>query len=142
MNFNNNNNTSLSKKNLLYSSFNQINDCIIFGTNTGFYVYTLDPFKKIIARKITGGVSIVKMLFKSNIILFVGNVEKGVYPNNKLIVYQLFKSGETYSAEIEKPFKIIVGNVRGIEGTYNSNNIDFISNANRLRVNTILFNDE
>lgn len=87
MNFNNNNNTSLSKKNLLYSSFNQINDCIIFGTNTGFYVYTLDPFKKIIARKITGGVSIVKMLFKSNIILFVGNVEKGVYPNNKLIVW-------------------------------------------------------
>jgi cytoskeletal protein RodZ len=73
---------------------------------------------------------------------FVENCWVEISSNNKLIVYQLFKSGETYSAEIEKPFKIIVGNVRGIEGTYNSNNIDFISNANRLRVNTILFNDE
>ena len=73
---------------------------------------------------------------------FLENCWVEISSNNKLIVYQLFKSGETYSVEIEKPFKIIVGNVRGIEGTYNSNNIDFISNANRLSVNTILFNDE
>ncbi|MFQ3340335.1 MAG: hypothetical protein ACI9SS_000638, partial [Gammaproteobacteria bacterium] len=27
-------------------------------------------------------------------------------------------------------------------GSYNGNFIDFITNANRLRVNTIIFNDE
>jgi len=80
------------KKNLLYASFNQTHDCVIFGTDTGFYVYTLDPFKKIIARKIVGGVSIVKMLYKSNIIIFVGNVNKGLYPNKKLIIWDDHKS--------------------------------------------------
>ena len=53
--------------NLLYSSFNHTNDCVVFGTLNGFYVYTVSPFKKIISRKIMGGVSIVKMLYKSNI---------------------------------------------------------------------------
>ena len=121
MNFNNYNYTNLSKKNLLYSSFNQINDCIIFGTNTGFYVYTLNPIKKIIARKITGGVSIVKMLFKSNIIIFVGNVEKGVYPYNKLIVWDdhkrevigeiSFKS-KILNIELTKEIIVVVCNLK------------------------------
>jgi WD40 repeat protein len=73
--------------NLLYSSFNHTNDCVIFGTINGFYVYTINPFKKIISRKITGGVSIVNMLYKSNIIAFVGNEKNGLYPNNKLIIW-------------------------------------------------------
>ena len=72
---------------LLYSAFNQTCDCVIFTNQTGFYVYKLEPFKKIISRRIEGGVSIAKMLYKSNIITFVGNVKKGLYPNNKLIIW-------------------------------------------------------
>ncbi len=116
MNFSNiNQSNSSTKKNLLFASYNQLNDCVIFGTNTGFYVYTLVPFKKIIARRITGGVSIVKMLFKSNIVIFVGNVEKGLYPNNKLIIWDDHKReviGEiafkTKILNIELTKKIIV----------------------------------
>lgn len=94
MNFNNISDRSneFTKKNLLYASYNQSNDCIVFGTYTGFYVYTINPFKKIIARKIVGGVSLVKMLYKSNIIIFVGNVDKGTYPNNKLIIWDDLKA--------------------------------------------------
>ena len=44
--------------------------------------------------------------------------------------------------DIEKPFKVVVGNADNVEGTYNGDSIDFITNANRLRVNTIIFNDE
>jgi hypothetical protein len=44
--------------------------------------------------------------------------------------------------DIKKPFKVVVGNADHIEGTYNRDSIDFITNANRLRVNTIIFNDE
>ena len=73
--------------NLLYSSFNHTNDCVVFGTLNGFYVYTVSPFKKIISRKIMGGVSIVKMLYKSNIIVFVGNDNTSLYPDNKLIIW-------------------------------------------------------
>jgi cytoskeletal protein RodZ len=73
---------------------------------------------------------------------FLENCWVEISSNKKLIVYQLFMSGESYSINIEKPFKIIVGNATGIQGTYNGNKIDFISNANRLSVNTISFNDE
>jgi len=79
--------SSSTKNDLTYASMNQTNDCLVFGTNTGFYVYTVNPLKKIIARKIPGGVSIVKMLYKSNIFVFIGNVEKGLYPNKKLIIW-------------------------------------------------------
>lgn len=72
---------------LLYTAFNQTGDCVIFTNRIGFYVYKIEPFKKIISRKIDGGVSIAKMLYKSNIITFVGNVVKGLYPNNKLIIW-------------------------------------------------------
>ena len=84
--------SNYSKNDLLYSSFNQTKDCVVFGTKTGFYVYTLNPFKKIIARKITGGVSLVEMLYKSNIIIFVGNVDSGMYPNKKLIIWDDHKN--------------------------------------------------
>jgi len=76
-----------NQNNLLYSSFNQNNDCVVFGTTNGFYVYSLYPFKKIISRNIEGGISIVKMLYKSNILVFVGNTKHGLYPNNKIIIW-------------------------------------------------------
>ena len=47
---------------LLYANFNEKNDCIIFGTTIGFYVYTREPFKKIISRRIIGGVSIILII--------------------------------------------------------------------------------
>jgi hypothetical protein len=50
--------------------------------------------------------------------------------------------GDIYMLDIQKPFKVVVGNAENVEGTYNGNIIDFITNANRLRVNTIIFNDE
>jgi len=41
------------------------------------------------------------------------------------------------------PFKVIVGNADYVNGTYNGDVIDFITDANRLtRVNTINFTDE
>ena len=65
-----------------------------------------------------------------------------VYSGDELVANQLFKSGDIYLLDIKKPFKVVVGNADHIEGTYNRDSIDFITNANRLRVNTIIFNDE
>ena len=65
-----------------------------------------------------------------------------VYSGDELVANQLFKLGDTYLLDIKKPFKVVVGNADHIEGTYNRDSIDFITNANRLRVNTIIFNDE
>ena len=65
-----------------------------------------------------------------------------VYSGDELVANQLFKSDDTYLLDIKKPFKVVVGNADHIKGTYNRDSIDFITNANRLRVNTIIFNDE
>ena len=73
--------------NQTYISFNQTEKYACFGTDIGFYIYSLNPFRKILSRKIDSGVSIVKMLYESNIIIFVGKEDKGLYPNNKLIIW-------------------------------------------------------
>ena len=109
--------TKFGDNNLLYTSFNQTNDCVIFGTKTGFYVYTIEPFKKIIARKIPGGVKLATMLYKSNIVIFVGNVDKGLYPKKKLIIWDdhkrsvigeiLFKN-EILNIKVTKQIIIVV----------------------------------
>ena len=65
-----------------------------------------------------------------------------IHSNDLEIVSKLFNSGDKFKIVIERPFKIVIGNADAISGTYNGNIIDFISNANRLRVNTIIFNDE
>ena len=65
-----------------------------------------------------------------------------IYSNNELIEYQLFQAGDTFSLPIEMPFRLVIGNAESITGSYKGNLIDFITNANRLRVNTIIFNDE
>lgn len=65
-----------------------------------------------------------------------------IYSYDELIINRLFKYGDSFEIEIKRPFKIVVGNAEAIEASYNSNNIDFIANANRLNVSTIMFNDE
>ena len=65
-----------------------------------------------------------------------------IYYENELVANQLFQTGDTYMLDIQKPFKVVVGNADNVEGTYDGVSIDFITNANRLRVNTIIFNDE
>jgi len=65
-----------------------------------------------------------------------------IYSDDNLVEYQLFNAGETFRKIINRPFKIVIGNADAVYGTYNGNVIDFITNANRLRVNTVIFNDE
>jgi len=78
---------SKTNNNLLCGNFNEEKDCVIFGTKNGFYVYTIYPQKKIISQKITGGVSKVFMLHRSNIIFFVGNVDSGDYSKQNLNIW-------------------------------------------------------
>ncbi len=71
----------------IFTSFNQTENFVCLGTNYGFYVFLVNPFRKVISREIEGGVSLVKMLYDTNIFLFVGRTDTGPYPNNKLIIW-------------------------------------------------------
>ena len=80
---------------------------------------------------------------KNNLTLsFLNECWIEIYFENELVANQLFQTGDSYMLDIQKPFKVVVGNADNVEGTYNGVSIDFITNANRLRVNTIIFNDE
>ena len=89
----------------VFISFNHTNNYCCFGTSIGFYIYQINPFQKVLSRKIDGGVSIIKMLHESNIILFVGKTDRGLYPNNKLIIWDDNK--EEVIGEIEFKTKIL-----------------------------------
>jgi len=65
-----------------------------------------------------------------------------IYAYEELLISRLYKNGDSFEFEIERPFKIIVGDAQALEASYNGNNIDFITNANRLNVSTVMFNDE
>ena len=65
-----------------------------------------------------------------------------IYVHDELKINRFFKYGDSFEIEIERPFKIVVGNADAIEASYDGNNIDFITNANRLNVSTVIFNDE
>ena len=66
-----------------------------------------------------------------------------IYENNEILETKLFFPGDIYERVIEQPFKIVVGDYEAIKGSYNTKEIDFLVNANRLtKVNTIYFNNE
>ena len=75
-------------------------------------------------------------------LLFTKECWVEIYSKDILLVSQLFNEGDIYNKIMQKPYKIVVGNVDAVTGTYNGIKIDFITNANRLNVNTIIFNDE
>lgn len=68
-------------------NLNQDSTCICVGTNQGFRIFHLDPFKLISERKIPGGISFCQMLFRTNIVCFVGTGDNKSYPNFKVFVF-------------------------------------------------------
>jgi WD40 repeat protein len=68
-------------------SINSTNRYICIGTENGFNIFSISPFKKVISRDIEGGVSVIKMLNESNIFLFVGRSETSIFTPNKFIVW-------------------------------------------------------
>ena len=59
-----------------------------------------------------------------------------------LTISNLFSKGDFYKLQIFKPFRIVVSDSFALTGTYQGKNIDFITGANRLGVNTLDLNPE
>ena len=98
-------------------------------------LYSVDQ-EKISSNKLTIDDNLLKLEFS-------GECWIEIYVDEKIVEAQLFKAYDTYKIEIVMPFKVIVGNADYVNGTYNGDVIDFITDANRLtRVNTINFTDE
>ena len=92
------------EENILYVSFNQDGSYFCVGTEEGFMVYKTFPLKISCKRDMGGGIGIIEMLNRSNIIALVGGGKNPKFDENKVIIWD--DSTCKISAEIAVTYNI------------------------------------
>jgi WD40 repeat protein len=74
---------------MLWLDINQDQTCFVVGNESGFRIYQLDPLQFTHSRYFdgAGGIGIVAMLFRSNILALVGGGRNPRYPPTKVVLW-------------------------------------------------------
>jgi len=96
-------------------------DCFACGTNYGFKIYKILPFKQILIRGLCilsictnytldlgGGIRIVEMLYKSNFMALVGGGANPKFPINKVIIW------DDYLCQVSGEITIGKGTIKSV----------------------------
>lgn len=71
----------------LYLDFNQDQGCFACGTEAGFNIYNTIPYEDAFRRNLGGGVGIIEMLNRTNILALVGGGASPKFPKNKVMIW-------------------------------------------------------
>lgn len=82
----------IKPKNIYYIGFNFDSSFFSVGTDIGFQIYQTNPLNIVISRQLNGGIGLVKILEKSNLICLVGGGQYPRFAPNKLIIWDDIKN--------------------------------------------------
>lgn len=91
----------------LFIGFNEDYNCFFCGTETGFYIYNTNPFKKRFNRELDGGIGIVELLGKSNIAALVGGGLHPKYSPSHMILWDDYQNKSIATLEFGSEIKAI-----------------------------------
>ena len=113
MNYSNTTTPPIQRESILSMTLNQDGSCLAVGTTRGFRIYNVSPFRETFRRNLEahirqndrssnsnnnsndnsnndvrgGGIGIVEMLFRCNLLCLVGGGSNPQYPLNKVMIY-------------------------------------------------------
>ena len=88
------NNNTENANSMLYVNFNQDGSCFAVGTQSGFRIINSIPFKNNFCRDMNGGIGLIEMLNRSNIVALIGGGKSPRYASNKLVLWDDHKAKE------------------------------------------------
>lgn len=128
---------------ILYANFNQDGSLFAVGTEKGFKIYNCSPFRDNFERNLEGGIGIVELLNRCNILALVGGGKTPKWTTNKVVIYddhqskvvsELRFNSSVRNAKLKKDMLIVVCDLKiYVFSLINFSNIDTIDTCENIK---------
>ncbi|KAL7712881.1 WD repeat protein [Entamoeba marina] len=99
----------MEEQKILCISFNQDFSCFALGTTKGFCVFGIEQtrLRERFKRNFNGGVGIIELLYKSNLVALVGGGPQPVFPTTKVVIWDDYQNKGIAELEYDNPVKAV-----------------------------------